>query len=128
MRILVVDDEPSNRALAERVLVSVGYAVTTAANAEEALALIQRGPGFDLFVLDILMPAMRGTELAARIRQLHPDAKVLYFTGYGEYLFQDGRPLHDNEAFLLKPIRIRDLAEAVSLMLFGHARGPKKDR
>ena len=124
VRVLVVDDEPPNLALAERVLVSAGYAVTTATDAEEALGLVQTARPFDLCVLDIVMPGMQGTELAACIRLLNPDVKLLFYTAYSRRLFRDTRVLDDNAAFLQKPAGVRELAEAVSYLLFGHLRGP----
>jgi two-component system cell cycle sensor histidine kinase/response regulator CckA len=123
-RILVVEDEESNRTLAERVLTSAGYEVRTAANALDALALIPGELSFELFLLDIMMPGMQGTELAERIRAIQPDAKILFFTGYSEPLFQGRSVLRPHEAFVQKPVGIRDLAEAVSQVLFGHPRGP----
>ena len=122
-RVLVVEDEESNRTLAERVLTAAGYEIRAAANAHDALALIARERRFDLFLLDIMMPGMQGTELAERIRLVQPDAKVLFFTGYSEPLFQ-GRSVSRPEAFVQKPVGIRDLEEAVSQVLFGHTRGP----
>ena len=124
---LVVDDEPSNLALAARVLTAAGYAVTTATNGDEALDRLRDASRYDLFVLDVMMPGMSGTELAARVRLQQPDAKVLFFTGYSERLFSGQRLLNENEAFLQKPVGIRELEEAASLILFGHLRGPSAE-
>ncbi len=66
-RILVVDDEPNNRLLLKVMLAPDGYEVLTAANGEEALAMItQQQP--DLVVLDVMMPGMDGYQVAARIK------------------------------------------------------------
>ena len=124
VRVLVVDDEPSNRALAERVLLANGYAVDTASDGDEALNLVREQARYDLFVLDIRMPGMEGTELAVRIRQRQPDAKILFFTAYSDQLFEGKRLLDEHEAFIEKPVSVRELAETVSLMLYGHLRGP----
>jgi two-component system, cell cycle sensor histidine kinase and response regulator CckA len=124
IRILVVEDEESNRTLAERVLTAAGYQLRTAANAPDALAVVEREGLFDLFLLDIMMPGMQGTELAERIRQSYPEAKMLFFTGYSEPLFQGRSVLRPTEAFVQKPVGIRDLEQAVSQALFGHTRGP----
>jgi CheY-like chemotaxis protein len=40
-------------------------------------------------VVDVLMPQMRGEEFARHLRQMHPDVKVLYFTGYSDRLFKE---------------------------------------
>ena len=64
--VLVVDDELSNLVLAERVLAAGGYKVTTAGTAAEALRAIEAHGGFSLYVLDVMLPGVRGTELAGR--------------------------------------------------------------
>jgi CheY-like chemotaxis protein len=117
-RLLVVEDEQSNRELMERVLRNAGYQVVVAANGDEALARIEEPGHFDAFVLDVMMPGMRGTELAQRIRARDPDAKILYVTGFSGRLFENTALLDSNAAFLDKPTSNRDLLEAVSLLLF----------
>jgi two-component system, cell cycle sensor histidine kinase and response regulator CckA len=123
--ILIVDDEPSNRIVAHRVLGGAGYDVTSAGIASEALFMVEeRGP-FDLYVLDVLMPTLRGTELANRIREIDPDARVLYFTAFAPELSHAPAPgLSEREAVLQKPVSNRELLQAVSMMVFGHERGP----
>lgn len=125
VRVLVVDDEESARQVSERALRKGGYDVTTAGNGHQALAHIEQSPApFDLYVLDVMMPAMRGTQLADRIRQQQPDAKILYLTGYSDNLFAPGRSvLPGNEAFLDKPASLKAMLESASLLLFGHTRG-----
>jgi CheY-like chemotaxis protein len=80
---------------------------------------------FDMFVVDIGMPEMRGDELARQLRQRDLDAKVLYFTGYSDRLFAERNVMSANEAFVDKPVSGAGLREAVSQMLFGHTRGPE---
>src|SRR5205807_2010657 len=120
LRVLVVDDEASIREFAERALRLAGYDVMVASDGPEALRLVdaQAGP-FDLFVVDLMMPQMRGDELARHLRQRDLDAKVLYFTGYSDRLFEERRPLWESEAFLEKPASVKELLEAASLLLFG---------
>jgi hypothetical protein len=71
------------------------------------------------------MPGMLGTELASRIRCTNPTAKVLYFTGYTDRLFEEKHQLWQDEAFIEKPVTVNGFLEAVSLLLFGHIRGPQ---
>ncbi len=124
--VLVVDDEPSNRLIVKRVLAAGGYDVVAAGDSTEALRIIEAHAGFSLYVLDVMMPGGRGTELAQRIRVLHPSAKILYFTAFSHALFTaSDRVLRDDEAFLQKPVSNRELLEAVSLLLFGHIKGPR---
>jgi CheY-like chemotaxis protein len=123
--VLVVDDEPSVCTFAERTLRSAGYDVMIASDGPEALRLVEaQRQRFALFVLDLLMPQMRGDELARQLRQRDLDTKVLYFTGYSDRLFEDRPTLWQNEAFIEKPVTVNELLEAVSLLLFGHTDGP----
>ena len=126
-RILVIDDEASIRAFAGRALGAAGYDVAVASDGADALRLLDKHPPFNLFLVDLVMPGMRGDELGRQLRQLDPDVKVLYFTGYSDRLFEDRKVLWANEAFLEKPVTLKALLEAVSLMLFGHTNGPGAD-
>jgi hypothetical protein len=49
--------------------------------------------------------------------------KILYFTGYSDWLFSGNAMLGENEALIKKPVTLEVLLEAVSLSLFGHTRG-----
>jgi CheY-like chemotaxis protein len=123
--VLVVDDEPSVCTFAERTLRTAGYEVMVASDGPEALRLVEaQRQRFDLFVVDLLMPQMRGDELARQLRQRDLDAKVLYFTGFSDRLFEERPTLWQNEAFLEKPVTVNELLQAVSLLLFGHTDGP----
>ena len=66
-RILIVDDERQNRQLLEVMLTPEGFLLQTAANGEEALAIVAQQPP-DLILLDIMMPGMNGYQVAARIK------------------------------------------------------------
>ncbi len=122
-RVLVVDDEESNRTFAARVLREAGCDVVSAPGGLEALHLVGQPSSFDLFLIDVLMPEMQGDELARRLREIDANAKILYFTGYADRLFQHRNVLWEHEAFIEKPVSLNGLLEAVSLMLFGHMRG-----
>ena len=124
LRVLVIDDESTVRTFVARVLTLAGYAVDAAAGGTDALAIVAREGTFDLFVIDVRMPEMEGVELARQLRARHPNAKVLYFTGYADHLFEEKAVLWDNEAFLEKPVSISGLQEAVSMLLFKHTLGP----
>ena len=125
IRVLVVDDEISVRAFAERALRGAGYHVVLASDGPEALRLVdaQRRP-FDLCVLDLLMPQMRGDELGRQLRLRDPDMKVLYFTGYSDRLFEERTMLWEHEAFLEKPVSVNGLLEAMSLLLTADPMAP----
>ena len=119
-RVLIVDDEESVRKFAERVLHLAGYETAVAADGPAALKVAEAQAPFDLLLADVVMPDMRGDELARRLVRREPDLKVLYFTGYSSQLFAERTTLRENEAFLEKPVTMNGLVEAVSLMLSGH--------
>jgi len=73
--ILIVDDEAQNRRLLEALLQAAGYATTSAADAEEALACIARRPP-DLVLLDVMMPGMDGNELARVLKSAPATASI----------------------------------------------------
>ncbi len=118
-RLLVVDDEEAVQTFMARALTGAGYEVVVAASGPLALQIAQDQGPFDLFVIDLVMPIMNGDEVARLLRYLDPDAKVLYYTGHSDRLFQQALTLAANEAFLDKPSSIKALLEAVSLLLFG---------
>ena len=68
---------------------------------------------------------MTGDELAQQLRRRQPDCKVLYFTGFTDQLFASKDTLWEAEAFIEKPATPTALLEAVSLLLYGHTRGPR---
>lgn len=119
-RVLIVDDEESVRTFAERALRLAGYETAAAADGPEALRIWNAQGPFELLLADVVMPGIPGNELARRLRQLDPDLKVLYFTGYSDRLFIEKKTLWENEAFVEKPVNMSGLLEAVSLILFGH--------
>jgi CheY-like chemotaxis protein len=123
-RVLVVDDEGAIRRFVERVLRDAGYDVVMAGDGWEAMRTVEREHPFDVFVLDLMMPEMRGDELARQLWRGNPDVKVLYFTGFSDRLFAEKFTLGENEAFIDKPVSIKGLREAVSLLLYGHIHGP----
>jgi len=79
-RILAVDDQRYFRELLEGMLVEEGYAVRTAASAEEALRLLEQSV-FDVVLTDLLMPGMDGSELVHRIKERLPSQEVVVVTG-----------------------------------------------
>lgn len=82
-RILVVDDDPGARVLANRVFSEAGFDVTTVQSGFECLEQVRiRPPWFDLILLDLSMPFMDGEETFRRLRAIHPNVVVLLSTGF----------------------------------------------
>src|SRR6266545_4518790 len=76
--------------------------VVVAPDGPEALEIIDQHEPFDLFIVDIIMPRMRGDELGRRIRARNPSAKLLYFTGYVGHLFDERKQAWTDEPFVAK--------------------------
>jgi PAS domain S-box-containing protein len=80
--VLLVEDEEIVRLSTADTLEELGFDVTAAANAEEALEFIHKDHRFDLVVTDHLMPGMTGTALARLLRERRPELPVLLVSGY----------------------------------------------
>ncbi len=81
--LLVVDDEAPVRDIARRILERLGYRVLLATGGQEALALLRDGiPGLAAVLVDLLMPEMKGDEVARLVHAMLPDTPVLLMSGY----------------------------------------------
>jgi len=80
--VLIVDDEPNIRRILAAMLKRDGYEVTTAADGEQGLAVLQRTP-IHVVVTDLVMPRLGGMELLARVRAEYPDIPVILITAHG---------------------------------------------
>src|SRR6185295_17505720 len=82
-RILLVEDDATVLALTLNVLTGLGYQVTTATNAAEALTILQSGRELDLLFTDVVMPGgVSGLSLARTARELRPMLRVLLTSGF----------------------------------------------
>lgn len=113
-RVLVVEDEPTLREIAAAVLADLGYQVSAAASAEEALALsFAPDARPNLLLTDVVLSGMRGDELASILRDRWPGLRVILTSGYSQE-----RLLHEMDsgqapAFLHKPFSASSLARRV---------------
>ena len=118
--ILVVEDDPAVRTAVTTQLASLGYRAITAANAAEALAMIDRGVAFDLLFTDLIMPgSMNGNDLAKEAGKRRPDIKVLFTSGYTENAVIHHGRLAPGMLLLAKPYRTSDLARMLRRALAG---------
>ena len=118
--ILVVEDNVAVRRVAVRVLEGLGYRVRQAADGNEALTMLRQADPIDLLFTDIVMPnGVSGLNVFAQARQLHPDLRVLFTSGYSER-FVDERPADsEGTSFLPKPYGRDKLAAAIRNALGG---------
>ncbi|HYI43662.1 MAG TPA: response regulator, partial [Sphingomicrobium sp.] len=110
--VLLVEDEPMVRTVAERALARHGYSVITANNGEEALEVLARaGNEIVLLITDVVMPAMDGPTMVREARQSWPNLPILFMSGYAEEQLRKSIDL-DNVLFLPKPFSVQELAES----------------
>jgi PAS domain S-box-containing protein len=112
--ILVVEDEESVRRLVVEVLRRQGYEVMQAEDGVQALDVLGGNADvLDLVVTDIVMPKMGGPEVASRVREMRPDIKVLFMSGYSADADRLEALAVAGTAFLAKPFTPTQLAAKV---------------
>ncbi|HWK43288.1 MAG TPA: response regulator [Stellaceae bacterium] len=118
--VLLVEDEDPVRMFSARALRNKGYTVIEAKSGDQALAIIQEGSQvIDLVVTDVVMPRMDGPALVKQLRELHPEMKVIFISGYTEDTFR--KRLDDDAGmhFLAKPFTLKQLAGKVKEIISG---------
>ncbi|HTQ98970.1 MAG TPA: PAS domain S-box protein [Candidatus Acidoferrum sp.] len=116
--ILLVEDDAMVRQYAEAQLRSLGYRVLSAANGQQALAVLQEHAEIDLLFTDVIMPGgMGGRQLAEAARQLRPGLKVLYTSGYTENSIVHNGRLDPGVHLLGKPYQRLELARKLRELL-----------
>jgi signal transduction histidine kinase len=110
--VLIVEDEDAVRELASEFLKSAGYKVLTACDGQQAIAFAEAGHRIDVLLTDVVMPKMRGPELAKRLKTLQLGTRIIYMSGYLEYNSGSGEFLEDG-CFLQKPFTRETLASKV---------------
>ena len=110
--VLIADDMDAIRNLCCTVLRDHGYAVLDACDGKDALSVAQkhRGP-IDLLITDIVMPRLGGLGLSRAFRDVHPEAGVLFISGY------HAEELDATASFLAKPFTRDVLLRRVDALL-----------
>ncbi|MGD0657553.1 MAG: response regulator [Syntrophorhabdales bacterium] len=117
-KILCVDDDLVLAELCEERLKELGYEVVGVADPEKALQLLEESPdGFDLLIVDQVMPNVTGTELAKKALLIRPDVNVLLVTGHeGAVSKEEAREAGVKEV-LAKPLTRAELEAAIKRAL-----------
>lgn len=112
--IMVVEDEPEIRELVATSLAVEGFQVLCAEDAADALRQLGDHPEVELLFTDILMPGdLHGFDLARRARQIKPDIKLLYTSGYA-LAAAIGKSMPIEEARMVnKPYRLEQLIDEI---------------
>jgi len=116
--ILVVEDNVAVRKSVISQLQLLGYDTLVAANATEALAIVDGGAAFDLLFTDVIMPGpMNGTQLAVEVAGRRPMVKVLFTSGYPQNALSHQGRIDPGVLLLSKPYRRADLARMLRLAM-----------
>jgi DNA-binding response OmpR family regulator len=116
--LLVVEDDPKVRDITVRTLTAAGYRVRAAPDGESAIALIAGGLGaVDLLVTDVVMPGASGRDVARAFQDRHPDARVLFVSGYTQDAIDRQGALAPGTSFLPKPFTPAQLLARVRAVL-----------
>ncbi|MBJ2239585.1 response regulator [Pseudomonas sp. MF6768] len=115
--VLIVEDDPAVRVLVSQVLSELGYAFVEAADADSALPIIESSQRIDLLISDVGLPGMNGRQLAEIGRQIRPDLKVLFITGYAEHAAVRGGFLDPGMQLITKPFTFDLLTAKVREMI-----------
>jgi CheY-like chemotaxis protein len=116
--ILLVEDDPSLRVLAERILRGYGYTVLVASTGPRALTLVEAYTGeIHLVTTDVVMPEMSGTALVERLVSTVPNIRVLFMSGYTDNEVVRRGIFDRRAAFLQKPFTPDQLAFKVREVL-----------
>jgi signal transduction histidine kinase len=117
--VLVVEDEPSVRRLACRVLKARGYEVLSASNGQDGLHMARehKGAPIRLVVTDVIMPLMGGKVMAEWLTTTYPDLKILFTSGYTDDAIAQQGVLDAGVEFLPKPYTPATLARKVREVL-----------
>lgn len=122
--ILIVEDDPGVRELVRNVLEPQGYCLLEAENGEEALRrAADSGVDVDLLLTDVVMPGMRGDELAKSIAEAGGELSILYISGYTETRILQHPVERTRTSFLQKPFSPADLVRKVRWLLDRSVRG-----
>jgi PAS domain S-box-containing protein len=118
--VLLVEDAPGVRKLSKRILADAGYHVLDAADGDSATLLFrEHANDIDLVVTDVVMPGCGGPALYERLKQLAPDLRVLYMSGYPRQSTVHTMGIDSDAPFVQKPFTAAELAAQVGAALTG---------
>jgi PAS domain S-box-containing protein len=113
--VLLAEDQDSIRDMLHEFLESKGYKVLPAQNGRDAMDIAEHYPGsIDVLVTDVIMPQIRGLQLAKRVTELHPYIPVIFMSGYSEDALMENRLLSERSMTLIqKPFDPEELAQKI---------------
>ena len=121
--ILVAEDQPDLRWMICQFLQSLGYSVLEATDGRDAVALAEQYKGaIDAVLTDVVMPHLRGPEVARRLAASRPDIKIIYMSGYTEGEVDVVNEAEPEIPLLQKPFELDFLAAKIREVLAARTR------
>jgi signal transduction histidine kinase/CheY-like chemotaxis protein len=112
--ILLVEDDDALRSATRRILRGRGYTILEARHGGEALLLCERYAGhIQLLLTDVVMPQMSGRELSHKLRQMRPEMKVLFMSGFSDAAAGERELIEPGAVFLSKPFSPTTLLDSI---------------
>ncbi|MBU2480663.1 MAG: response regulator, partial [Proteobacteria bacterium] len=116
--ILFVDDEPVIGRLQKQLLERLGYHVVVKTSSKDALEFFTADPqSFQLVITDMTMPEMTGDKLSRAIKDIRPDIPIILCTGFSEKVNAQTAPDLPIDAFLMKPVETKKMAQTIRNLL-----------
>lgn len=118
--VLIVDDEPLVRMLVVDTLEDLGYHAVEASDGATALRVLQSNARIDLLITDVGLPnGMNGRQVADAARELRPDLKVMFITGYAENAVLNHGHLAHGMHVITKPFEVAELGRRIRAIISG---------
>lgn len=116
--ILLVEDEEMIRSLMMEVLERAGYRVLACSHPKEGIEVSrEHGGKIDLLLTDVVMPGMNGREMANRIREILPEIRVVFMSGYTDHALTADGPIDSTFEYLQKPFTLKTLTQKMAEVL-----------
>ena len=116
--ILFVDDEETIVRLGKELLSPLGYTVEVQTNSLEALNVFRQAPQrYDLVITDQTMPGLTGEALSRELLRIRPELPIILCTGFSHIMTAEKAKALGIQAYLMKPLAIRDLAPIIRHVL-----------
>jgi CheY-like chemotaxis protein len=110
---LVVDDDPASRLIYQQILTPLGFEVEVAGDGATAVEFLSQG-AYDIVFLDMLLPQLSGADVFAYIRQATHLRKTCVIIISAHRHFMEHLLLSNCDRYLVKPVSLKDVRDAVS--------------
>ena len=111
--ILIAENDNTSFMYYKEVLSNLGYEIIWAQNGQKAVNLFKERNDINLVIMDIEMPILNGYQATSAIKEISPDTPILILTAYAMKSVKETAEKLHCDAFLTKPIRPKDLINAV---------------